>query len=328
MLMGLAFGAAMAGPASAQSPDVKVGVDAWGRGDWRTAVDKWRPLAIGGDADAQFNLGQAYKLGRGVPENPAMAESWFRRAAIQGHDQAQANYGLALFQDGHRAEALPWLEKAAARGEPRAQLVLGTMLFNGDGVPRDMPRAYALVARASAANLPSASQTLAQMDGFITPADRQHGLELARRYESQVRLAAVDQSGMRPPERVDPNAAPVPPRTAPTPAPRPADPMKPRPAPPGTRPGGPKQGPIVPQESAAPARRATAGGGYRVQLGAFRDPGNARALWGRVGARVGGQPNYASAGGVTRLQAGPFPTRADAQRACAKAGVSCVVITP
>ena len=114
--------------------DTKAGVDAWNKGDYATAVAEWRKAAIAGDADAQFNLGQAYKLGRGVPVDLPMAESWYRKAALQGHPQAEDNYGLALFQDGKRDQAVPWLEKAVARGEPRAQLVLGTMLFNGDGV--------------------------------------------------------------------------------------------------------------------------------------------------------------------------------------------------
>ena len=47
------------------------------------------------------------------------------------------------------------------------------MLFNGDGVPRDYLRAYALMTRASQAGLQSASQTLAQMDQYISPADRE-----------------------------------------------------------------------------------------------------------------------------------------------------------
>ena len=64
--------------------DVKDGVDAWSRGEYRKAVEEWRPAAIAGDADAQFNLGQAYKLGRGVPVDMAMAESWYRKAALQG----------------------------------------------------------------------------------------------------------------------------------------------------------------------------------------------------------------------------------------------------
>ena len=99
--------------------DVKAGVDAWSRGEYRKAVEEWRPAAIAGDADAQFNLGQAYKLGRGVPVDMAMAESWYRKAALQGQVGAEANYGLILFQNGERAEALPWLNKSVARGAPR-----------------------------------------------------------------------------------------------------------------------------------------------------------------------------------------------------------------
>ena len=62
--------AALAAAAFSASPalaDVRAGVDAWQRGDFATAVKEWRPLADKGDADAQFNMGQAYKLGRGVP---------------------------------------------------------------------------------------------------------------------------------------------------------------------------------------------------------------------------------------------------------------------
>ena len=166
--------------------DTKAGVDAWNRGDYVTAVAEWRKGAIAGDPDAQFNLAQAYKLGRGVPVDLPMAESWYRKAALQGHPQAEDNYGLALFREGKREEAVPWLEKAVGRGEPRAQLVLGTMLFNGDAVQRDWVRAYALLQRSSAAGLPQASQTLAEMDKYIPDAQRQQGIALARQYEQQV----------------------------------------------------------------------------------------------------------------------------------------------
>jgi TPR repeat protein len=51
-----------AAPISAQS--VKAGIEAWQRADYAGAVAIWRPLAEKGDADAEFNLGQAYRLGR------------------------------------------------------------------------------------------------------------------------------------------------------------------------------------------------------------------------------------------------------------------------
>ena len=111
---------AVAAPLPAQS--VKAGIDAWQRADYPGAVAIWRPLAEAGDADAQFNLGQAYRLGRGVELNLAAAKIWFERAARNGHLDAQTTLGLLVFQNGDRAEGLKWLKQAADQGEPRALL--------------------------------------------------------------------------------------------------------------------------------------------------------------------------------------------------------------
>jgi cell division septation protein DedD len=357
----------MAAPAFAV-PDVKAGVEAWAQGDYRKAVEEWRGPAVAGDADAQFNLAQAYKLGRGVPLDPALAESWFRKAAVQGHVQAADNYGLALFQAGKKAEAAPWLEKSVAHGEPRAQLVLGTMLFNGDGVPRDYPRAYALMTLASQAGVQAASQTLAQMDQYITPPDRQRGVELAQRYRAQLNALPTPAPVTNGPSRVMVGSNPVTGQTATSdaPAPRAASsaraavqpvPVEPsRPATAGYGASYPMPGaPASPRTAAAreeasdgkrhappkapePAPRprpakavpmAHAGGGWRIQLGAFRDRGNADALWQKLRGRLNGaQPFFVTAGGVTRLQAGGYANRGAAQAACGRSGQSCVVVAP
>lgn len=160
--------------------DVKAGVDHWERGQYEAAVREWRPFAVGGDADAQFNMGQAYKLGRGVPADAKLAADWYRRAAKQGHERASDNYGLTLFQNGDRKAAMPYIEASAGRGDARAQYVLATALFNGDVVPKDWPRAYALMTRASAAGVPAAVSSLAQMDSYIPLDQRQRGQTLAR----------------------------------------------------------------------------------------------------------------------------------------------------
>ena len=86
---------------SAQS--VRAGIEAWQRADYAPAVAIWRPLAEKGDADAAFNLGQAYRLGRGVTINLAAAQTWFERAANKGHIDAQTTLGLMLFENGDRA---------------------------------------------------------------------------------------------------------------------------------------------------------------------------------------------------------------------------------
>lgn len=295
--------------------DVKAGVDAWAKGEFTKAVAEWRPLAQAGDPDAQFNLGQAYKLGRGVPLDMAMAQSWYRKAAAQGHAQAEDALGLTLFQDGKKTEALPYLEKSAARDEKRAQLVLGTMLFNGDGVTRDWPRAYALMSRSSQQGLPQASQTLAQMDQYIAPEQRQRGTELAAQIAQNAKFAAP----------AAPSAAPAP---TPAPAPRPIRTTQVPPSTPAPSPAAPKPAPSPTSRPARPVAAPARGGAWRIQLGAFRDEGNARALWASVGARTGGSVAYVTGGGVTRLQATGFASRTAAQAACKKAAVSCVVVAP
>lgn len=171
---------AAASPALA---DVKAGVDAWERGEFDRAVAEWRDPAAKGDPDAQFNLGQAYKLGRGVPMDLKQAEAWYKKAADRGHVQASDNYGLVLFQDNRREEAMAFIRASSARGEPRAQYVLGTAMFNGDIAEKDWVRAYALMTRASAQGLPQASRSLATMDKYIPLADRTKGTQLAAQLE-------------------------------------------------------------------------------------------------------------------------------------------------
>jgi len=334
----LILGAVAVGLMGAAIPagaDVKAGVDAWAKGDFPKAVAEWRPLAVAGDADAQFNLGQAYKLGRGVPLDPAMAESWFRKAAVQGHFQAQDNYGLALFQSGKKADALPWLEKSVARGEPRTQLVLGTMLFNGDGVARDYPRAYALMTRASASGLQSASQTLAQMDQYISPADREKGTALAQQYAAQTSMQPAGSGApSRRPTVAEPRAqvaqAPRPPVAQPLRTPeRPAPVAKPAAERPAPKPAAERPAQVAKPAPKPAASAPVASGNWRIQLGAFSTPGNAQALWSRVRGKLGGaQPYYVKAGAVTRLQAGGFASKAAATRACASSGQPCVVVAP
>ncbi|WP_428682534.1 SPOR domain-containing protein [Sphingopyxis sp.] len=198
---------ALAAPAHA---DVKDGVEAWQAGDYPKAVAEWRPLAVSGDADAQFNLGQAYKLGRGVPADLTQAEDWYRRAAKQGHLQAEDNLGLILFTANKRDEAMPYIKASADRGEPRAQYVLGTAMFNGDYAAKDWARAYALTKRASDAGLGIASARLAQLDSLIPLDQRQAGLALIpvmEKDEARARLAAVNAAA--PPAPAKPAPSPI-----------------------------------------------------------------------------------------------------------------------
>ena len=109
-----------------------------------------------GDAKAQYNLGVAYDVGQGVPQDQVEAARWYRKAANQGNAEAQAHLGHAydvgqgVPQD--RAEALRWLKKAADQGNAMAQLGLGIAYYNGKGVPQDFAEAYFWTNLAAALN--------------------------------------------------------------------------------------------------------------------------------------------------------------------------------
>jgi cell division septation protein DedD len=285
-------------PLCAQS--VKSGIEAWQRADYPGAVAIWRPLAEKGDADAQFNLGQAYRLGRGVPTNLAAAKTWFERAANQDHVDAETTLGLLLFQNGDQAEGLKWLKKASEKAEPRAMLVYGTALVNGDSVAQDPVLGYAYVSRAAAQGLGPAKQTLDQLDQLLPLDERKRGVEMASRLAKGIPA---------------PSAASAKEVRAENARPKPAGKARAKTA----------------AAAAAPAKPASAApgpatGGWRIQLGAFSQRGNAEALFRKLSGKSvlsGRSPFYVAAGPVTRLQVGPFESKPAAQAACSALGVAC-----
>jgi hypothetical protein len=268
---------AWAAPAEAQN--VKAGIDAWQRGDYASAVAIWRPLAEAGDPDASFNMGQAYRLGRGVLVDMSVAQIWLERAAQKDHVDAQATLGLLLFQNGNQADGLKWLKLAAEKGDARALLVYGTALFNGDGVAQDPVLGYAYVSRSAAQGLEPAKNTLAQMDEIMPLEQRKKGVAMA----VEKARTQVAQTTAKP--------KPVAPAPRPKPAPKAA----------------------APQSSLA----SPATGPWRIQLGAFAQRSSAEALFRRLSGTLGGkQPYLVPAGAVTRLQVGPYPSKAAASAAC------------
>lgn len=293
LLLALLIGS-IALPAAAQS--VRAGIEAWQKGDTAGAVAIWRPLAENGDADAAFNLGQAYRLGKGVPIDLARAQDWLDRAARKGHVDAQATLGLLLFQNGNRVSAMRWLNAAAEAGEPRALLMVGTALYNGDGVTEDHVKAYAYISRAAAQGLEPAKATLADLDSIMPLEQRQKGVALAKKMaggKPQPAPSAPKKVAAKPPVPKTVSAKPA----TPTPAPAPAKPA-----------------------AAPPAKPAVAASGnWRIQLGAFGQRKSAEALFAKLSGKLAGrQAYYVPVGAMVRLQAGPFESRSAASAACAR----------
>ncbi|MEP3050329.1 MAG: SPOR domain-containing protein [Erythrobacter sp.] len=334
--------AALAMAASPSLADVKAGVDAWSIGDFSGAVEQWQGPARQGDADALFNLAQAYRLGRGVTTDVSRARELYAEAASRGHIKAADNYGLLLFQQGQQSDAMPLIRAAAERGDPRAQYILGLAHFNGDYAEKDWVRAYALLTLSQSAGLPQALPALAQMDEFVPINQRQEAQLVARDIEEEAARLRAAQLATEELDRALPGANS-------TPAPRiAAAPITPVSAGASSSASTPvasnfnlSDTPGFTQAAPAPAparvatpiqpQSATGNGPWRVQLGAFGVAGNADRLWQRLSgnsALEGANKVLVPAGNLTRLQAGGFVSRAAAQDACdsLKAqGQGCIV---
>jgi TPR repeat protein len=270
--------------------------------------------AQAGDADAEFQLAEAYRGGRGVPADPETAIMWYRRAAGQGHIRASEELGFALFAHGDRREAMPYIEKAAARGEARALYLLGTAHFNGDYATRDWPLAYAQTMRAASAGLSAAQRNLDLMDHYLLPSDKAKAEQILAtlppvRTKAQAQEAASGATPIAASTQI----------SAATSAPKVVKPV--------VAVKIPKPAPVAP----VPAPD----GVWKVQLGAFGSADRAQERWKTLTAKVSGLGRYdrrlAAAGSVQRLQAGGIASKADAQALCTKvraAGGDCLVLAP
>ncbi|MEO0410933.1 MAG: SPOR domain-containing protein [Pseudomonadota bacterium] len=198
-------------PASA---DVQSGVVKYEGGDFSGAIQEWLPLASENDPNALFNLGQVYRLGRGVGKDMDAARNYYERAARLGHVSAQGNLGTLYFFAEDRAikdeeKAVSWWQEAATNGDARSQYMLGVLHFNGDVVDRNWTRAYAWMSLAASSGLPEASQAETSMLKHMTAAQVADAREIS--------LTLVNPAGAFPnsmPVQFAKSNAPVNPATA------------------------------------------------------------------------------------------------------------------
>lgn len=93
--------------------------------DYSEALKWYRRAAYQGHANAQTNLGNMYSWGCGVTQNHTEAVKWYRLAADQGDSVAQYNLG-EMYEDGHGVtqdygEAVKWYQLAAEQGHEEAK---------------------------------------------------------------------------------------------------------------------------------------------------------------------------------------------------------------
>src|SRR5437899_2478129 len=139
-----------AAPAGA---DLDMGVAAYNRGDYATALRELKPLAEKGMAPAQFNLGVMYNFGEGVPQDDKEALRWYRLAAEQGHHLAQ--------------------------------FILGSRYAAGDGVRQDYVQSYMWLSLAAAQGHKKASHARDLAAGQMSPSQIAKAQQLARKWKSK-----------------------------------------------------------------------------------------------------------------------------------------------
>jgi hypothetical protein len=117
-----------------------------------------------GDANAEGLVGSIYRHGAGVPENPAEALKWLRKAAEQGYNLAQYEIGSMYFNgEGMPKDdrtAVEWFRKAADQGLDAAQNQLGHMYSDGLGVTKDDRTAAEWFRKAAEQGYPTAQYNL------------------------------------------------------------------------------------------------------------------------------------------------------------------------
>jgi TPR repeat protein len=137
----LAALALVAGPAAASLQD---GIDLYAAGDPAGATAAWEQGADAGDMTAAYLAAKMYEGGKGVATNPRKAARYLTMAAEGGHIQAQVElgdyyrYGVDEADiDKSAAAALSWYEKAALKQHAEAQMKIGEMHFFGEGAERN-----------------------------------------------------------------------------------------------------------------------------------------------------------------------------------------------
>jgi TPR repeat protein len=153
--------------------------------------------AEGGDADAQFRLGQIYDKGEVIPANTNESIRWWQRAGEQGNQEALFHLATRLLSLQRKAEAIAALKKAGDLGHAQALNTLGYIYQQGQGVEKNMFYAYDYYLQAANRGSAEAMWNLADMYGsgqYLARSDLMLGCIWARR---SARFAGEKENNLR-----------------------------------------------------------------------------------------------------------------------------------
>jgi TPR repeat protein len=130
----------------------------YGRGvpqDYEKARKWYEKAAAAGNGGGLNALGWLYQNGWGVSRDYAKASQFYEKAAAAGNGLGMANLGWLYYQGlgvtRDYGNAREWSEKSVALGNDEGINILGVLYENGHGVPKDTLRARELYEKAAAA---------------------------------------------------------------------------------------------------------------------------------------------------------------------------------
>ena len=178
---------------------VKAALEAYQRGDFPEAVERFKTEATRGDREAQFALARLYEEGSGVAYSLTDAETLYRQAAAQGHPGAQSNLAILLLNSQRTPEGLDWLRKAAAAGAAPAMTLLGNLSLTGNGLPKNEKDAKTWLTKAADLGDADALASLSLMaeTGTALPKDPAKALDLLQKAAERNSVKALLRLAMK-----------------------------------------------------------------------------------------------------------------------------------
>lgn len=287
------------------------------RAEYEAAIAIWEQLAHTGSGAAFYNLGQAYRLGQGVPASTDAAKGFFAQGSLQKHTESLTGLATLLYFEDRGAksngEALALFQDAGRGGSAEAQYMLAALHYNGAGVPKDIQLAYAWAHLSLEKGFESARTVKQRARALLTEYQLSQAAILMNALEGP-----VDFEGLQPVLRKWARRAPqLTPRTAV----KPVQPLR------------------QPTAAAAinPVQKE-----WRLQVGAFRSVGGAQMQlqklaagtedllkglqWTLLQTKKPGRDEV-----FYRLQIGPFPDRMEAEAKCQQIKplkLDCFVVAP
>ena len=180
-----------------------------------------------GNADAQYHLGSQYDKGEGVEQDCGKAAEWYRKAAEQGHVDAQiklvvqyhkmavegfapAQHSLGLtYANGEGVEqdytkAVEWYSRSAEQGNSVSENNLGLLYCEGKGVEKDCEKGVELLSRAAEQGHASSQVNLGNMyqeginveQDYAKAAEWYHKAAEQGQADAQLRLSGMYAKGL------------------------------------------------------------------------------------------------------------------------------------